>query len=733
VGGVNCASLTVTASGVSTSNTGSLTCYGSFILASGTVWNATSTISLYSTGTSTLTTNGVTLPGVTISNNGYYNLGSALTCSILTITGFGSLDTTASNYAITCLNLRSTSNIGVKLYKFNGSTVTITGSNSNTLNQTTGTNINAGTSTIIFTGSSSPSGAVWPQSGSTFTLYNVIMAGTSTFLTFSLQGTNMVVNNLTINGGTTSGTRFFRIQPTIVGGTFTINGALNVGTGAANESCRHSISFSGNSTTTGLATIICNGSLALTNMDFFSVAAGGSVGSWTGTSISTSGSSTGITATAPKTVYWNLPAGGAWYGSNAYAASSGGAVSFTNFPLMQDTVIIDNTGISAASNIALSGYIGTFDGSAVTNAITISGSAVFYGDLKTSSSMTIGGATWSIVKPVPAGIQKITSNGATLPTLYITGGILQATVQLQGAVTATSVSHTDGTLDLNNYTLTLTLSGYTSNGSVSTRTLAFGTGNITITTNSGWNNTYGTGFIATGSRTVNMSYSGSTTSNLVMGPVSEVNTISLNFTTGTYALVFTSYDAINDLNFTGFSGAVQIWPYGIKVYGSYTASATMGYSGGSVALTFAASTGTKTITFAGVTPAFPIIFNGYAGTWALQDTLTQSTVFSYQTVTLNAGTLQIKAGTTLTTNAFIVSDPIYGEITQKYLQSTVPGSQATLSMVSMAYPIDALTVKDNIVSPARTAGGYSVNAGNNTNWTFSTATPRTSGNFLNFL
>lgn len=64
------------------------------------------------------------------------------------------------------------------------------------------------------------------------------------------------------------------------------------------------------------------------------------------------GGNTGITFPAAKTVYWKLTAGGNW-SATAWAPTSGGTAVSTNFPLPQDTAVIDETGLTTGNTITI--------------------------------------------------------------------------------------------------------------------------------------------------------------------------------------------------------------------------------------------------------------------------------------------------------------------------------------------------------------------------------------------
>lgn len=123
---------------------------------------------------------------------------------------------------------------------------------------------------------------------------------------------------------------------------------------------------------------------------------------------------------------------------------------------------------------------------------------------------------------------------------------------------------------------------------------------------------------------------------------------------------------------------------------------------------------TQTITTSGKTFDFPITFNGIGGTFAFQDALTQGSTRAF---TITNGTVQLKASATSTVGAFATSGT-----NQKFLQSTVAGTQATLSQASGTVSASYLTVKDINATGGATWNAFYSNgnsdAGNNTGWNF---------------
>lgn len=258
-----------------------------------------------------------------------------------------------------------------------------------------------------------------------------------------------------------------------------------------------------------------------------------------------------------------------------------------------------------------------------------SGGVVFIGTTTYGSDKTI---TTSGVIIASA----ITFNSTAITTSPTNALILQDAFTCTGAMTLSA-----GTFNLNNYTLTgASFVSTTTN----IRTLAFGSsGNINLSgTGTLWNTSTNTNMSITGSKTVNIVYSGATTCTINSGALSLANSINLNVTTGTYLLSIGS-SVVNNLNFTGFNGTYTQGVSTSTVYGNLTLSSSMLYSSSSGILTMASTSGTTTITTNGLTFGGNITFNGVGGTFQLADNFSQ-TVSS--TFALTNGTLDINSKTT---------------------------------------------------------------------------------------
>jgi hypothetical protein len=184
-------------------------------------------------------------------------------------------------------------------------------------------------------------------------------------------------------------------------------------------------------------TIAVNGTTNLVDVDFRDIYVVGKSAPISGTRIGNRGNNTGISFTPAKNVYsvYNGTASVNWY-DNIWSNSSGGTVSLDNFPLPQDTAIIQNnslTGISLNANAA-GNYIGSIDMSARTSAMSIlfNATTISYGNWTNGSGTTFTGTLTLTFSG--GGTQTITSAGKTF-TCPITIDTYGGTVQLADALT----------------------------------------------------------------------------------------------------------------------------------------------------------------------------------------------------------------------------------------------------------------------------------------------------------
>ena len=373
-----------------------------------------------------------------------------------------------------------------------------------------------------------------------------------------------------------------------------------------------------------------------------------------------------------------------------------------------DIVSFSGTG-GSFGNVSFVGFTGT---------LNIAQNHVIYGNWTFGAGMAATTTGSAVVTFSATSAKTITSNGKAFGTSNTTFNGVGGSWQLQDAfITGGAITLTNGTLDLNGYTATGT--GFSSSNS-NVRTLAFGsTGKLALTGNSGttFAGSASTNQSVTGTNPlVQFTYSGGTgTRNIVMWPVPEAQSISVEFLNNATDIVFIqgTLGGYRNIDFTSFNGTVST-ANTPRCFGNFTLGASVSSITGSSTLTFASTSGTKTITSNGKTIDFPISFDGVGGTFACQDALTLG---STRALTMTNGTLQLKSGTTNTVGSFATSGT-----TQKFLQSTTPASQATLSQASGTVSVSYLTIKDSAATGGAVFNAFTsnanVNSGNNTGWYF---------------
>ena len=353
------------------------------------------------------------------------------------------------------------------------------------------------------------------------------------------------------------------------------------------------------------------------------------------------------------------------------------------------------------------GGTGTWDASSTTHWSTSSGGSsgasaptsvdtVIIDSLSgTGTCTTASGATCAIT----------TLNSSTL------GLTLGANLTMSGTFTLTL-----GTLSLSSNTLTCNI--FSSNNS-NTRSIIFSTGSITVTGSNAtiWNTATGTGFSYTGTPTVNFNYSGSTGTRTIAQSAStlgggESTALNMNFSAGSDTITFGgSARVYRNLDFTGFTGTYTNTL--ITTLGNIIFSSGMTVGSGINVVVFGSAINQQNITTNGQTLNFPLQFSG-TQIYQFQDALTQG---SSRQFIFASGTLQFKTGTTNTVGSFITSGT-----TQKYLQSSLAGSQFTLSQTSGTVSASYITIRDSIATGGATWIGLTasgaIDAGNNSGWFF---------------
>jgi len=351
------------------------------------------------------------------------------------------------------------------------------------------------------------------------------------------------------------------------------------------------------------------------------------------------------------------------------------------------------------------GYGGALAGTAIT----------IYGNLKASTSgMTTSGAN-VLTFAATSGTKTIDTAGVTFDRPFTFNGV-GGTWQLQAALTSgatRSCTLTNGTLDLNGYTATF---GSVSSNNSNVRTFAFGsTGKIVLTATTGTPLSMSTATNLTYTGTSRIEVTASGAGRTITPPATnavESNALNIYVTTGSDTITVSGAARFLNFDLTGFAGTLT-YSSTSRYFGDLVFSS--GMTVGSIAgtFTFAKTSGTQTITSNGKTIGNSVTVDAPGATVSLQDALSLT-----GTLTLTNGTLQLKNGTTNTVGSFATSGT-----NPKFLTSTTPGSQATLSASSGTFTVNYLTVQDNIATGGATWDALAitnVDAGNNTGWLFST-------------
>ena len=475
-----------------------------------------------------------------------------------------------------------------------------------------GASVPGSADTVSFNASSGTGTATVDSNVTIQTLSTSNFAGTLAF------GTNTISVNGT--GTVYAGNAILSVTGTpVIIVTNTTSAATTVISQASTEAGSISFKFTGG---TYQLTFLAVGSHSAKNVDFT-----GFAGTWLATSTGVIYGnltlSTGMTLTTSASAM-------------AFGATSGTQLITSNAKTIPFPVQINGVGgtvqladaLTLGATRALTLTNGTFDG----NSKTISGASTF--------SMVTGSAT---IKNVSTALAFTHTSG---------------TLTLGTDITFTNVyTFTAGTLGLVSYSLTCT-SFSTSNGN--TRTIAFGTGNITINgTGTIWNNSTATGLTYTGTSNIIISNNTATAATLSIGGPTEANALSFNVINGTYALTCAgSLPSFKNLNFvssgtTGFGGTISGQTANIRIYGDLTLSSNMTLtSATSFGFGFLKTTGTQTVTSNGVIYNFPLYQDAVGGTMQLVDALTMlsTRAFSHNNGTLDLNGKIMTVGTQYLTN-----------------------------------------------------------------------------------
>ena len=634
------------------------------------VLNSATTSTIWTTGTTTnLTISGTPLVeciggGTAVTktiNTGAPSEANSISFSLLDTGGTPTYAFSASNVIRNLIvnGAQTVSNINLIIYgtfthlTTNGTTTFTAGANAWTFAATSGsytvTNIAGFTYDFPWTFGSATSTATWTIAA------NLTLGATRQL---SLTNGTFDFNNKTFSGA----------GVTIVTGTPTIANTGGPGSLSLTVPITHtsgSLTLPFNLTTTSASGYtLTAGTLTLNNFTLTAPAFNSSSASARTLAFGTTGqlalTGNGVTIFNLGTVT-NLTITGTFYVNSTYTGSVGtrtilwGSVAGSTEALAQNVSFSGTTGIvlspSATDTIALSGGFNNIDFTGFTGTLSSTGRTIF-GNLTMPASGGTFAAGTSVTTFGGTGTETITTNGRTLDFPITFSGV-GGTFRLLDNLTVGStrlVTLTNGTLDLNNFTLSA--GQFNSSGSTA-RTLAFGTGQLALTGNNLtlFDITTATNFSTTGTVYVKLITGSVGTRTFVTGFTQAQAAAGYDVSTsGTSGIVITPsgnvLDVIaltgnyNNVDLTGFTNTLSNTAR--TIYGNLTMPASGGtFTAGTNATTFIPpSATTKTITSNGRTLDFPITLNGAAGSSTLQ-LIGNLTLGSSRDFTLTQGIIDI--------------------------------------------------------------------------------------------
>ena len=438
-------------------------------------YTGTTTFNATTTG-KTITTNGVTLASVTFDGvGGGWTLGSALTLNLSTAAISlvnGSLFDTA-NYNVSGWR-QFVTNAFSGTISFGSSTLT-SSTNLNSTPLTINSNATYTANTCTF---DMQYGFGQINLNSSNAIYNLIIRSVSAQSTQNYRstvGNALNLNNLTVHasalGAALGGgniVQFFGFSSVTIAGTFSTSGTTY----------NNRVSFIGANAVVPIS--VATASLA--DIDFAFLSFTGAATPLTGTRLGNVGNVSGVTFNAARTVYWSLLGGGAWT-ANAWATSSGGTPSTANFPLPQDTAVIDNTGLNTSGVITFNSTsvsLPSINSDTRTNAATLSlsGSPNIGGSVYIGSGVSLGSlVTLRLYGDGDIYLKNSNTAISVVPSL-LSG---TSTCNLLSNISSTSncgLSH--GSLKLSSFTFTCNNLVFGNNFATTSNYIDFGSGTIVL-------------------------------------------------------------------------------------------------------------------------------------------------------------------------------------------------------------------------------------------------------------
>lgn len=462
-------SITFSSSSVAFTGAGFLFLYGNVTIQSATNYSFTGFLLFYASGT--LISGGKTLSSISTSGTSAstLTLGDALNTSgnisvggnDLFVSGGFNINSsglsTSFNGASANLGASTITLSAIRAAFSVGAATTATTSSANIVFQNGGT-FNGGGKSYRFVDNTANSGG-----------YGLDISGTNTFsrLTLAPRTTagntvNLIADNQTITTFVCSGTA--------------VNTRISILGLSISTNIRSNITLTVGTWTTK------------SDVDFLNVTAAGASAPWSGTRLGNCGNNSNISFAAGKTVYWNL-AGAALSTDTGWATTSGGTPAAANFPLPQDTAVIDNN--SAGTSIQMNSLFGAISASTRTSSFSINfGFNYCTGNWNSGSGITLSGGTGVFC----GSNQTFTYSGPASSSGFVIGNSQTFTFGSGFSTTGSISLNPACTLNTANYNIT-SGSFTSSNGN---NVLALGSSTFTVTggfTGSATTSTTGTGVI----------------------------------------------------------------------------------------------------------------------------------------------------------------------------------------------------------------------------------------------
>jgi hypothetical protein len=688
-------------------------------------------------GTGTITPNGLAIAAFTVNTAGTATLASALSCTTYTQTA-GTIDFATFN--LTCSGAAS---FAAGTLNNIGTISCTTWAETGTFTLTAGT-ISASTSFTVTSGTFTYSGGTITTPSFVHTAGSVTTTVPWTMTTNSTY--TLTAGTLTLGGNLTAGIFSSTVGNTraIAFSTFNIilahttaaTTVLNMpvatsftwtGTGgfAADASITRTYTFgtTGGSTSNATNLSITSGSeiptittgswFNLLNFTGSSTTPSATVINLNSVNLSTGGTYTSlsITMVGTGTITPNGKPIAAFVVNTAGTATLAAALNCTTYTQTAGTINFATFSLTCSAGAAFTAGTLNNIGTISCTTWTHNAAAVF--------TLTAGTISASTSFTVTSGTFTYSGGTITTPSFVHTAGAVSTTVALTLA-TPSTYTLTAGTLTLNNTTLSVNSFITTGTG---TRSIAFGTGQITLTGNNTtiWDGG-GTGITFTGTTKIVSNYSGSTGTRTINVGTGWTEATSFDVKAGAATGISIGTSATDTVTITGnllnfdLTGITFTYLPGVMtVYSGYTIPATGGtISSSASATTFASTNVTARVITVSRAIDFPLTFAGVGGTFNLGASLTTG---STRSTTLTSGTLALN-GFNYSTGQFIASGAATRVIAFGTNTITLTGNNSTIwdSSGTGITTTGTITVVSNY---AGSTGTRTINVG--TVWTEVTA------------